>query len=114
MSEQTKWTPGPWSAEIDRDEVPVVKSQEGGIADIWTAPLPRREYTADSRWAEAAANAHLIAAAPELYEALVLAADTLKGFDGGNPEDETGWAHDELREAWVTACAALSKARAAS
>ena len=46
--------------------------------------------------------------------AYLMAADTLKGFDGGNPEDETGWAHDELREAWVTACAALSKARAAS
>jgi hypothetical protein len=43
-----------------------------------------------------------------LQTALSRCADVLMAFDGGNPADETGWKHNELREAWVVANEALS------
>lgn len=55
MSE-TKWTPGPWNGRDIK-----ISDQEGaGISICFTYP-PRDEYRA---------NTHLIASAPELYEAL--------------------------------------------
>lgn len=56
-----KYTPGPW-AVVDTKVVPsraVVVACDGGV-DIYNAPLT----------AETEANAHLIAAAPDLLEAL--------------------------------------------
>jgi hypothetical protein len=98
MSE-TKWTPGPWFAHgpinANRQDYGVVSSRPydpastGGfqrrIAWIGNASSPHQSLTLE---AEVAANAHLIAAAPELYTAL----DDLMGGDermqvaiGGNP-----------------------------
>ena len=63
MSNETKWTPGPWHVPkargyahgpVDKNDVPVV---------TWTGMArPRQE--------NGMANAHLVAAAPDLYEAL--------------------------------------------
>ena len=70
MSAETKWTPGPWHVlkargyahgPVDKNNAPVV---------TWTGMArPRQE--------DGMANAHLIAAAPELYEALEEALETI-------------------------------------
>lgn len=55
-----KWTPGPWKAEM-----PLIQSQDGETVSVIKCREPIRE-----RRELLEANAHLIAAAPELYEAL--------------------------------------------
>lgn len=60
---------------------------------------------------ETEANAHLIAAAPDLLSALELAADYIKDLDGGEPSTETGWKSDELLDVWLKATAAIARAR---
>ena len=72
---ETKWTPGPWEIAVERME-------DLGCDHIWIAPaswVPRvarvvvyPEYEAEER-----ANAHLIAAAPNLYAALAEVAGSL-------------------------------------
>jgi len=69
MSNETKWTPGPW-----------VVCPAG---DIWSENLV--SLVADT-YSPVEANAHLIAAAPELYEALedthLACSKTVYGYDG--------------------------------
>lgn len=67
----TKWTPGPW------------KLYGGTIA--WASPTGPRRHIAHMAWdveadEYAAHDAHLIAAAPELYEALEAALDEDSGL----------------------------------
>jgi len=72
MTDQPKWTPGPWVVE------PVNHDGDGGtlvrltdypnpncVANVWGTE------SAGEPNAESIANAHLIAAAPDLYAALV-------------------------------------------
>ena len=61
MSER-KWTPGPWKWADDRDKT--------GL--IYLTGVLIAEHTDGTPWGDDMdrANAHLIAAAPELYEAL--------------------------------------------
>lgn len=59
------WTPGPWLAD-GRDVTSVTGSR---IATVANKPVTE-------------ANAHLIAAAPELYEALELAKATIREWHG--------------------------------
>jgi hypothetical protein len=69
---EKKWTPGPWVTGIDSD----VYAE--GECDTWIAVGPQ-SYDAVALVvnehikgdAEVSINAHLIAAAPDLYEALV-------------------------------------------
>lgn len=84
MSE--KHTPGPWSAEFDADdpELPINIEKDGGaIACVYNLddfPCVLKED--ESRVsAEAKANANLIAAAPELLEALTRVRDWLSSFE---------------------------------
>lgn len=58
MSAEPKWTPGPWK----KDGLRVAKFSRGVIAEC---PLPKNGGVF-----ECVANSRLIAAAPELYEAL--------------------------------------------
>lgn len=67
---KTKWTPGPW-AVTGGDGTPCV-SDPFGLDVGW--PSRRKGYPA-------LANAHLIAAAPELYEALELALPIIEELD---------------------------------
>lgn len=42
-----------------------------------------------------------------LRAALETCADVIRGFDGGDPKQCSGWRHDELLEAWIKARDAL-------
>ena len=75
MSEKTKFTPGPWTVEPVRDNngKPYATSYEA-----WVFVEP----SVCGLWAQAGSNladAHLIAAAPELYEACENALECLIG-----------------------------------
>jgi len=63
-----------------------------------------RDFSRTQRWS------YVLAAAPNLLAAAKVAADALINADPGNPKDETGWASDESREAWLALRAAIAKA----
>ena len=78
----SEWTPGPWDAEkLSR----VARENERP----WVGRLSEHRYAALScgeTQAEATANAHLIAAAPDLYEALERMVATYADMQDGNGE----------------------------
>lgn len=86
MSTQTKWTPGPWVNDdglvCGRESRPEFRENMPSI-DIFDA----REWPR-SLENEAAANAALIAAAPELYEALERAERKLSAYVGVCKDDK--------------------------
>lgn len=66
---ETKFTPGPWSVRVDMYEFHDVVSDTAVIAcTAGGRGMTKEEYQA---------NAYLIAAAPELYDALEMAEDQL-------------------------------------
>ena len=100
MSE-TKWTAGPWRVETTAglDGLPDhhVFSHGRRIAQVnWQSELPSGER-------EAFSNASLMAAAPELYQALAKWQDVMTKSPQGP--------RSELIDARETARAALAKAR---
>lgn len=88
----SKHTPGPWRYDFDGDDFPIVgrptwECTRYGVKGEWSIALVHclgEESQEDGN--EAEANARLIAAAPELLEALKLAHDYLCG---------DGWEDDE-------------------
>lgn len=102
MSNETRFTPGPWSAEALKNGIEhdirhdgyFVATAHGGCVDE----------------AENGANAHLIAAAPELYEALEWAMRFVEQVRAESPAPEGGGEDIAYREAR----AALAKARGES
>lgn len=105
MSE-TKFTPGPWFANGHE-----VLAPDDGDEDPWSVALasPCRGYPND----QSRANARLIAAAPEMYEAL----DFLSAHARERVSDAPEWRDDDTVQIVVTigdlrrARAALAKAR---
>lgn len=73
-----KWIPGPWTVRCDTVFGPASRP----IADIrkWNDTVSAEVF------AESGANAHLIAAAPELVEALGYAAEIIKTARGYFPK----------------------------
>ena len=81
MTDQPKWTPGPWFIVTPTQGFEVctihgVERQptEDGLGQTWVYIRPE-SLVRDGEWhwpdeAECTANAHLIAAAPDLYAAL--------------------------------------------
>lgn len=68
MSSEAKFTKGPWSAESPYSTMfMIVDGQQQAIAEIQCGTDEHSDYVADEK---EQANAHLIAAAPELYAAL--------------------------------------------
>lgn len=65
MTDQLKWTPGPWVAFFTAEECGATP-KDGGKGDIAHCA----GHDSQRRTVEADANAHLIAAAPDLYAAL--------------------------------------------
>ena len=99
-----KWTPGPWT-------IGTVNfwwccgSDGGSVAQI---DFAMRDAS------EANANAHLIAAAPDLYEALERAVGTIRAFhDIGTPKDQRDdlWRLYQASPEMKAITAALAKAR---
>ena len=97
MSEP-KWTPGPWAVETRDKETWVVAYC--GDDDPWFVCNPEL-YIGPGKTDRAPANAHLIAAAPDLYEAM----DGLHSWFG-----EEGDGRD-ISALLIAARAALAKAR---
>ena len=95
MSER-KWTKGPWHAS---EVASIWNSDESDeIADVWDHGRGMEETQA---------NAQLIAAAPDLYEALEQARDTILELINARNSEAEGSDED-----WVGGInAALSKAR---
>lgn len=101
MTMETKWTPGPWV--VDPEENWIVtewRSTEHGlqtlICDMMDEEAPQYE-----------ANAHLIAAAPELYEALLECVEEIRAVNmvDGEIKDK------DTEAVYTKAKAALRKAR---
>lgn len=105
MSGEMKFTPGPWTCERDDCE----------HGDIYYA-IHGKDYKFITNVFESKANAKLIAAAPEMYEALI---DVFAMIDEGylvrntSGDAETGWAMKQLPFIMrlQVAHAALAKAR---
>ena len=97
------WTPGPWEADLsDPSDVVVWAEEETLVANVgMRVQAVAVAFDIDAK------NAHLIAAAPDLYAALspliVIALDNLDGMD---PETR-----EECERDIATARAALAKAR---
>ena len=106
MSNETKWTPGPWVAyENAEDKCFYVAQQDGApytpdYSDV--CGLECRTWSGE-RTIVQQANAHLIAAAPDLYEALGQAVTSMQ---------DNGYSNSHV--AVRAARAALAKARGES
>ncbi len=112
MPNDTRFTPGPWTI------IGWCGEHEDGGAAIEAAHGERIANTNSvygSNWTAYHANAHLIAAAPELYaalKALMENHDITSLWDQG-PEGE-GWQSDELSQTLQDAEDALAKAEGKS
>lgn len=110
------WTPGPWfivtpTHGFDVCTIYGVERQptEDGLGQTWVYIRPK-SLVRDGEWhwpdeAECTANAHLIAAAPDMYAALLVAELA---------SEELCQGQDPANECWVTLAtirAALAKAR---
>lgn len=76
MAERPKHTPGPWEAqpeEAHRDYIRIRGTQLGLRYKVANVLCPMYPGVADAELLETRANARLIAAAPELLEALKVA-----------------------------------------
>ena len=84
-----KHTPGPW--KYYRDNYPagpaIVPKHGPVIAELWNDDSIRNRE-------EHEANAHLIAAAPAMYEALEAAIDAVMWMSGASDFSDDGIAHD--------------------
>lgn len=106
MSTQTKWTPGPW--RIDEANRTLVARLVGGEYEYICSVDPEEFSVSDMTDEENRANATLIAAAPELYEALE---DLLGYFRSGNAVDVERATIKANAPEVLAARAALKKAR---
>lgn len=84
---ETKWTPGPWALDT-RKKYRVKISAASGKWYEFASVVVRMEHE-DEDNEEGTANANLIVAAPELYEALKKAADRLAEIGATVPSDVT-------------------------
>lgn len=102
---ETKGTAGPWIV--------------GPFGQVW----PASDISlVDGKWRENVpeprivasltdpADGPLVAAAPDLYEALKYMSDLFK-YLGGTPTTDTGWKTDEMLDVYERAAVALAKAR---
>lgn len=104
---ETKWTPGKWfvsgvRGKIDREEYHAINVEGGGpqIGIIWYNPKSHEGF----------ADAHLIAAAPELADSSSSLVDRDCAVYGGKIVIEFG-NHGEAQKALRDLRAALAKAR---
>ena len=96
MTHTTKHTPGPWALERDRAKSLSIYASSTFVGEVYNE--------VDEPSAQENANAHLIAAAPAMYEALQEIDDQLDQFTV-KAQEELG-----LREALLKSRAALAQA----
>ena len=101
MSDQPKWTPGPWRAVMGSRHVVDVFAGDRDVVSVYGGGVGF-EYRD--------ANAHLIAAAPDLYAAL----ETLSALNDDSGPFGGEIYQDRVDRAWSAARAALAKARGES
>ena len=103
-TETAKHTPGPWRVEdwqypqTGREHVSVIQNDKDAVAEVLDL------WSMDFRAEEKAANARLIAAAPELLESLRLMVDMFERHIDGRPGP------DDAATRWDSARAAIAKA----
>jgi hypothetical protein len=102
MSE-TKWTPGPW--EIRRSKLATDGAFDYAVS-AGDVPVIAEAFGRDAHggWPPAEANAHLIAAAPDLYAALVAALEYVALYESEHMSNKALAVHQKGR-------AALARAR---
>ena len=75
----SKHTPGPWQTDQAEHDAPYqdirIHAGKGSICSVWIDDAPLHDYNAEQR-----ANARLIAAAPDLLEALKQTRDAFIGI----------------------------------
>ena len=108
MSESNKFTPGPWVRSSESPKIIMsgsfIDGHDGYMIGYVTGNDNSGFYASEE---EAAANATLMIAAPDLLEALELVEQC--GFDD---EDESGWGVIHItKEDWIEIKCAISKAR---
>ena len=110
------WTPGPWTFEMaqtaDGTTYQHIRAGHVGVADTWHSdPIVIMGWSPLAGVTERRhgnpADARLIAAAPDLYDAL----DALVDAQCPSGEDVTTECRDDLAKALKKASAALAKAR---
>jgi hypothetical protein len=104
MRTETKWIPGPWQVTQCRDGIPFVNVVRVSGPSDGSAPCTVLFETKYTELEENEANACLIAAAPEMYEALER---FLLAYEGGTAAGSV----QQQNEDAVFAKAALAKAR---
>lgn len=112
MSNEVKWTPGPWvtsqeSARIIKKDYSEIGSTRGPLIASTMGHDKSAMYASEI---EADANAQLIVVAPDLYEALDWAMKFVDQVRAETSEPD-GFVSDGERIAYKRARAALAKAR---
>lgn len=114
----TKFTPGPWAVRMSDNGYPhqiEAPSADDGKAGAVGKRITRWGFLMLPSSAEAEANAHLIAAAPDLYATLAYYADQFcEGFCGDLPNAGTYNPEMDIDCSGCKSRAALAKARGES
>ena len=110
----SKHTPGPWTIGNDGYNANTLYAGDIGVCQMYGVPMNTRINEVPERYAVGMANARLISAAPDMYEALKEAQKAIAHClsEGGLLEPERGdtdWWRDIIK-AQQRIAAALSKA----
>jgi hypothetical protein len=114
VKRKMNWTPGPWAIIRNSWEVSSVYDSSGGVVAECRINCAVSKETAPGFEANKDANAHLIAAAPELYAALQSLYDAYKRVEDTDittSRDDCDSVINQLIDAERGALAALAKAR---
>lgn len=108
-------TPGPWTADLNCDGA--ITSGDHLVARVsanqYTPPRDRRKKVSSLNWSYSAqdqANARLIAAAPDLLDALHDLMDQLEGVGIAIEDQDSGQWHGAEGLSFAKARAAIAKA----